>query len=74
MKEPNYVMRIMDTGGQILVDDTCKEIVRIWKENGADVVNKFNYNCHLIAIFVTTMWLTTTTTSGMNCHQLNIHD
>ena len=30
-KEPNYVMRAMDTGGRILVDDTCKETVRIWK-------------------------------------------
>ena len=28
---------------------------------------------HFIGIFVTDMQLTTTTTSGMNCHQLNIH-
>ena len=28
---------------------------------------------HLIGIFVTIMWLTTTTTSGIHCHQLRIH-
>ena len=28
MKEPNYVMRIMATGGRLLVDDTYKETVR----------------------------------------------
>ena len=27
MKEPNYVMRIMATGGGLLADDTCKETV-----------------------------------------------
>ena len=32
MKEPNYVMRFMDTGGCILLDDTFKETVRIWKK------------------------------------------
>ena len=31
MKEPNYMMGMMDTGGHLLVDDTCKETVRIWK-------------------------------------------
>ena len=31
MKEPNYVMRMMATGGRLLADDTCKETVRIWK-------------------------------------------
>ena len=36
MKEPNYVMRMMATGGHILKDDTSKETVRIWKENGVD--------------------------------------
>ena len=41
MKEPTYVMRIMATGGCLLVDDTCKETLRRWKENGEDVVKKF---------------------------------
>ena len=44
MKEPNYVMMMMmDTGGRLLVDDTCKETVRRWKGNGEDVVKKFKY-------------------------------
>ena len=34
MKEPNYVMRMMDTGGCLLADETCKETVRRWKGNG----------------------------------------
>ena len=28
MKEPNYVMRMIATGGRLLADDTCKETVR----------------------------------------------
>ena len=36
-----YVMRMMATGGHLLVDDTCKETVITWKENVEDVVNKF---------------------------------
>ena len=32
MKDPHYVMRIMDTGGRLLADDTCKETVRRWNE------------------------------------------
>ena len=43
MKEPNYVMRMMATGGRILADEKYKETVRIWKENGEDVVKKFKY-------------------------------
>ena len=41
MKKPNYVMRMMDTSGQILTDDTCKKTVKKWKENGEDVVKHF---------------------------------
>ena len=41
MKEHNYVMRIMDTGGRLLADNACKETVRIWKENGEELVKKF---------------------------------
>ena len=33
-KEPNYVIRMMATGGRLLADDTCKETAIIWKENG----------------------------------------
>ena len=43
MKEPNYLMR-MYTGGRLLEGDTCKETVRIWKENREDMVKKFKYN------------------------------
>ena len=31
MKEPDYAMRMMDTGVRILTDETCKEIVIRWK-------------------------------------------
>ena len=43
MKEPNCVMKIIDTCGHLLADDTCKYTVIIWKENGEDVVKKFKY-------------------------------
>ena len=43
MKDPNYVMRMMNTGGRLLADGTYKETVRIWKENGKYVVKKFKY-------------------------------
>ena len=42
-KDPNYVMRMMDTGGRLLADETRKETVRIRKENIEDVVKKFKY-------------------------------
>ena len=42
-KEPNYVIRMMATGGRLLAYETCKETVRIWKENGEDMVKKFKY-------------------------------
>ena len=38
------MMRMMATGGLLLEDDTCKETVIRWKENGEDVVKNFNYN------------------------------
>ena len=43
MKDPNCVMRMMATGGHLLTDDTCKEILIRWKENIVDVVKKFKY-------------------------------
>ena len=30
MKEPNYVMRMMATGGRLLADETCKETDIRW--------------------------------------------
>ena len=41
MKEHNYVMRMMSTGGRLLVDEICMETVRRWKENIEDVVKNF---------------------------------
>ena len=40
MKEYNYVMA---TGGHLMADDTRKETVIRWKENGEDRVKKFKY-------------------------------
>ena len=47
MKDTNYVVRIMATGVHLLSDDTYKETVRIWKENGEDTVKKFKYKLTL---------------------------
>ena len=41
MKEPNYVMRMMDNVGRLFFGDACNDTVRIWKVNGEDVVTKF---------------------------------
>ena len=73
MKEPNYVMRVMETGGRPLLDETCKETVRRWKENGEDLVNNFNYKLPFNSLFFTVMRLMITKTSGMHHHQLKIH-
>ena len=37
------MMRMMVTCGCLLADDTYKDTVRIWNENGKDVVKKFKY-------------------------------
>ena len=66
MKEPTYVMRMMYTGGRLLADDTCKDTVRRWKENGEDMAKKLNYKLPFHWHFFTAIQLTTTTTSGMN--------
>ena len=34
MKEPDYVMHMMATGGALLADKNCKEVTRSWMENG----------------------------------------
>ena len=43
MKGPIYMMRMVATGGRILANDTCKETVIIWKENGEYMVKKVKY-------------------------------
>ena len=43
MKGPNYLMRIMDTGGHLWAYDTCKETVIRWKENGKYFMKKLKY-------------------------------
>ena len=73
MKEPNYVMMMMATGGRLLVDETYKETVRRWKENWEDVVKKFKYKLPFDWHLVTAMSLIITTTSGIHCHQFKIH-
>ena len=42
MKKPNYFMSIMDSGVCLLADETCNETLIRCKENGEDVVKKFN--------------------------------
>ena len=43
MKEPDYVMRMMATGGALLSDDTCKEASRIWTKGRVEKSAKFRY-------------------------------
>lgn len=43
MKEPDYVMRMMATGGALLPDETHKDAVRSWKVGGTDQHVTFKY-------------------------------
>ena len=43
MKEPNYIMSCMATGGRLLSDATCKVATRSWVENGVNIVKSFAY-------------------------------
>jgi len=43
LKETNYVMWMMATGGALLADDTCKEVVRKWEEGETKMVWPFKY-------------------------------
>jgi hypothetical protein len=43
MKEPDYVMRMMATGGALLADENCKEATRSWMEDGVEKSAKFKY-------------------------------
>jgi hypothetical protein len=45
MKEPNYVMRMMATGGPLAAYETCKETVQKWMGGGLEVVCRFRYPC-----------------------------
>ena len=43
MKEPDYTMTIMATGGRLLSDESCKSTVRRWLEDGVETVKNFAY-------------------------------
>jgi len=45
MKEPDYVMRMMATGGPLTAFESCKETVRRWIDGGVEVVRRFRYAC-----------------------------
>jgi hypothetical protein len=45
MKEPDYVMRMMTTGGLMTTFESCKESVRWWIDRGVKVVCRFCYAC-----------------------------
>ena len=45
MKEPDYVMRMMSSGGPLTVYPTCKEAVCKWMEDGIEVIRRFRYTC-----------------------------
>jgi hypothetical protein len=43
MREPDYIMPMMATGGRLLTDETCKHTKRSWLENGVQRVKEFVY-------------------------------
>ena len=43
MREPDYIMSMMATGGRLLADETCKQTKRSWLENGVQRVKEFVY-------------------------------
>jgi hypothetical protein len=45
MKEPDYAMRMMATGGPLRAYKTCKDAVCNWVEGGIKVVQWFRYRC-----------------------------
>ncbi len=45
MKEPDYVMRMMATGGPLAVYESCREALRKWTDGGIEVVRRFRYAC-----------------------------
>jgi hypothetical protein len=63
MKEHDYVMKIMATGGVLEEDDTCREIVHVlvMQELASST------RSHLIGVFAISMQLTTTKIYVMLC-------
>jgi hypothetical protein len=59
MKEPDYVMRMMVTGGPLRDNETCE---------GLKCVIGSDTNARLTGIFSTGTPLMITTTFGMGCH------
>ena len=45
MKEPDYVMRMMATGGPLAALDSCRMAKRRWREGGVDCSRTFQYAC-----------------------------
>jgi hypothetical protein len=43
MKEPDYVMRMMATGGALLADESCRSTTRKWVEDGVETFKEFVY-------------------------------
>ena len=45
MKEPDYVMRMMATGGPLDANDSCRTASHRWNEAGVEVHRTFKYKC-----------------------------
>ena len=43
MKEPDYLMKMMATGGSLIVDDSCRSTSRCWIEGGDQARKEFTY-------------------------------
>jgi hypothetical protein len=43
MKEPDYVMKIMATGGSLMANDSCRTTSRSWIEGGVPKCKDFTY-------------------------------
>ncbi len=58
MKEPDYVMKIMATGGALNADESCKRVMRKWTDGGGvPMQENFQYtkpfdwhfcHCHIV--------------------------
>jgi hypothetical protein len=45
MKEPDYVMRMMATGGLLDTNESCRMASRRWNNGGVEVQRTFQYKC-----------------------------
>jgi hypothetical protein len=45
LKEPSYIMKMMATGGPLIVNDSCKEQKRKWIEGGVETAGTFQFPC-----------------------------